>query len=169
MVDTEPPYRPPDARGAASTANSATSSSGLAVAGFVVLPLLGGFIGFAGYIAAALMLEPRPGPFEPTLSYGQQAVLISLPFCTVIGCAIGFGVAFLLVRRYLVSIVLLFVVSLISWGMVNSMWRDQIKHYGRDPSEVVLYYPPLAFSVLALAIALLVGVIATVRWQASVK
>ena len=123
------------------------------MAGSLVLPLLGGFIGFAGYIAAALLLEARDGVSGPRLSYGQQAGLISLPICTMIGAAIGFGVSLSLARRYLFSIVLLLFVWLCGCGIVNSMWNDQIARYGRDPSEVVLYYPPLAFSILALIAA----------------
>ena len=163
MVDTESPYRSPVTPEVGSAGNRPPGSSGFAVAGFVVFPLLGGFVGFVGYIAAALILEMRNGPTGPTLSYGQQAGLISLPICTMIGVAIGLGVALSLIRRYVVSIALLLLVSLCGSGIVNLMSNDQIARYGRDPSEVVLYWPPLAFSVLALVAAVAVGLVAFVR------
>jgi hypothetical protein len=168
MVDTESPYRPPAAPEIGSADCIPGKGSGFAVAGFVALPFIGGFIGFAGYIAAASILEAHDDWSGPRLSYGQQAGLISLPICTMIGAAIGLGFAFAIVRRYMVSIALLLLVSLCGWCIVNVMWNDQIARYGRDPSEVVLYYPPMAFSMLALAAAFIVGLVAAVRWRARV-
>ena len=61
--------------------------------GFVAVPFVSTFIGFAGYIVAALMLEPQNEPPGPSLTYGIVAGLISLPFCMILGAAIGIGVA----------------------------------------------------------------------------
>ena len=56
---------------------------------FIGFPLLFGIAGFAGYIALAFALEAEPTETESVLSYGQQAILISLPICTVLGASVG--------------------------------------------------------------------------------
>jgi pimeloyl-ACP methyl ester carboxylesterase len=136
-----------------------TGTSAFGASKYVLLPGLGGFFGSVGYIVAALLLEARSEFAGPRLSYGQQFGLISLPLCTLMGAALGFGIALSLARRYLISVVLLVLAALIGWGIVTSMWNEQIARYGRDPSEVVLYYPPLGISILSLAVALAVGLV----------
>jgi hypothetical protein len=128
--------------------------------GFSLLPFIGGVFGFGGCIFAATLIESRNTATEPILSYGQQFGLISLPICIMIGAAIGLGFAFSVARRYAVSILLLLLVSLAGWALNNSFWNDQIARYGRDPSETVLYYPPLALSGLAFIAAVLVAFVA---------
>ena len=151
MADIESPYRPPAAsHETVTTSDRPANADGFLTEKFASLPLLGAFLGFAGYIAVAFLLEARNEPLSPTLSYGQQAGLISLPLCTIIGTAIGFSVALSRARRYFASIVMLVLVWYSGSTVVNSMWNDQIARYGRDPSEIVLYWPPLAFSMLAL-------------------
>lgn len=81
----------------------------------------------------------------------------------MIGAALGLGIAFSIARQYLVSMALLLSVSVTSWGVVNSLWSDQIARYGRDRSEIILYYPPLAFSNLAMAAVIVVGVVALAK------
>ena len=111
------------------------------------------------------MIESRNTATEPILSFGQQFGLISLPICTMIGAAIGLGFAFSVARRYTVSIILLLLVSLAGCTLNNSFWNDQIARYGRDPSEAVLYYPPLALSGLAFITAVLVAFVAAAKRQ----
>lgn len=48
-------------------------------------------------------------------------------------------------------------VSLCGWAINNAFWSDQITRYGPDPSEAVLYYPPLACSGIALFTAAVVA------------
>ena len=158
MTDLESPYRPP--RFIAGQDNRTTNSTFTARA-YIALPLLGGFLGFAGYITAALVLESRNQTSGPILSYGQQAGLISLPISTMIGSAIGFGIALSVARKYVISVIALFAVAFLGSAVVGSMWSDQVAQYGRDPSEVVLYYPPMAAALLSLAIAVMIGVFAS--------
>jgi hypothetical protein len=103
--------------------------------------MIGGIAGFVGYIFASITLEDRDTATEPILSYGQQAGLISLPMCTLICAATGFGVAFTIGRKYVTSVLLLLAVAFSGWAINNSLWNDKIKKYGPDPSEAVLYYP----------------------------
>ena len=119
--------------------------------------MFGGVAGFTGYLFAAFILENRVTSGEPILSYGQHAGLISLPMCTLISAAIGLGLAFSIIRQYATSILILLLVSLSGWAINNSLWNDQIRTYGPDPSEAVLYYPPLACSGIALFIAAVVA------------
>lgn len=167
MAVMESPYQAPaefDAN--CTTQNRPKYKSAFSEAGYGVVTFFGGVIGFAGYIAAALLLETGDDWSGPRLSYGQQAVLISWPICTIIGAAIGLGFSLAFAGRYSVAIVLLILTWLSSWGLVNSMWSDQIVRYGRDPSEAVLFYPPIAFSFLALLVALTIGSVVAVRRRA---
>jgi hypothetical protein len=166
MQHEESPYRPPvSSEHDGATPIPKTMNSSFVNVGFGLLPILGGVFGFGGCIFAASMIESRNTATEPILSYGQQFGLISLPICTMIGAAIGLGFAFLVARRYAVSILLLLLVSLAGWNLNNSFWNDQIARYGRDQSEAVLYYPPLAFSGLAFFSAVLVAFIAAAKRQ----
>lgn len=170
IVEYDSPYRPPAELCQTASGNPDRASNWYFEAagypGFVALPFAGAFIGFASYIVAAPMLEPQNELPWPRLSHGIQAGLISLPLCMILGAAIGIGIAFAIVRRHLISIVLLLLAGLGNWRVVNSMWDEQIRRYGRDPCEAVLYYPPLGFSILALVVALTVALIAVVRWRA---
>jgi len=172
MVESDSPYRPPAELCQTAAGNPDRPSDwhfeAAGYPGFVALPFVGAFFGFAGYIVAAPMLEPQNELPWPRLSHGIQAGLISLPLCMIVGAAIGIGIAFAIVRRRLISIVLLLLAALGNWRVVNSMWDEQIKRYGRDPCEAVLYYPPLGFSILAVVAALAVALIAVVQWRARV-
>jgi hypothetical protein len=77
--------------------------------------------------------------------------------------ATGFGVAFTIGRKYVTSVLLLLAVAFCGWAINNSLWNDQIKKYGPDPSEAVLYYPPPACSGLALFTAMIVAAWATLK------
>jgi hypothetical protein len=125
----------------------------LAITAFVGLPVLGGILGFAGYIAASLLLEVQPTQSEPVLSHGQQAILISLPISTLIGVGIGASLAFCFVCHRAVSALLLLIVASIGYSVTRSLWNSQIDDYGRDPSEAVLYHPLVAMCGLAVLIA----------------
>jgi hypothetical protein len=166
MVDTHSPDRQSLAsREPIPTQGDSAESVWLAIAHFPILGVGGASLGFVGCMVASLVLEAGLKPAGPTLSYGQQWGLIVLPLCTLIGAAIGLGVAFALVERPVISLVLLLVVSIVGSGVVSSMWNAQIARYGRDPSEVVLYYPPLALSMLALVTAVLIAATGLVRWR----
>jgi len=154
MHDDDSPYR--------------SSRSPLATLAFFGLPMIGGIAGFVGYIFATTILENRDTTTDPVLSYGQQAGLISLPMCTLISAATGLGVAFTIARQYVTSVLLLLVVSLCGWATNNSLWNDQIKRYGPDPSEAVLYYPPLVCSGIALFTAVIVAAWATLAKRKTV-
>jgi hypothetical protein len=69
--------------------------------------------------------------------------------------------AFTIRRQYVTSVLLLLAVAFCGWAINNSLWTDQIKRYGPDPSEAVLYCPPLACSGLALFTAMIVAAWAT--------
>ncbi|WP_068141286.1 hypothetical protein [Roseimaritima ulvae] len=130
---------------------------------FVVLPILFGLTGFAGYIALVIAIERQLAENEPVLSYGQQAFLISLPICTMIAASTGYALAFFFARQRTLSIILLFVIALVSWLITWSFWNSQIAQYGRDASEVVLYYPPTGYAAAAACLGLLLSIALTVR------
>ncbi|MGB7346320.1 MAG: hypothetical protein WBD20_19030 [Pirellulaceae bacterium] len=125
---------------------------------FVMLPMLFGLAGFAGYIALAITLERQPAENEPVLSHGQRAFFISLPICTMIAAATGGALAFAFVRQRALSIILLFVIALVGWLITRSLWDAQIAQYGHDASEVVLYYPPAGYAAATACLALLLSI-----------
>ena len=158
MHEDDSPYRSPTPIGTIDTsANSSSARSIISTLAFLGLPMIGGIAGFVGYIFASITLEDRDTATEPILSYGQQAGLISLPMCTLMSAATGLGIAFKIARQYVTSVLLLLAVSLCGWAITNSLWNDQIRRYGPDPSEAVLYYPPLACSGIALFTAVIVA------------
>jgi hypothetical protein len=137
---------------------SASSQSAIATLAFIALPIVGGIAGFTGYLFAATIFENRDTTIESILTYGQQAGLISLPMCTLICAAIGLALAFSFIRQYAIAILILLLASMSGWAINNSFWSDQIRTHGPDPSEVVLYYPPLECSGMALSTAAIVAV-----------
>ena len=118
--------------------------------------LLGGFAYLVAAIAIETFFEARQ--FTPTLSYGQQAALVSLPLCAVLGGCIGWSIALSYARRRWLAIAMLGVTSLVATMLVTTIWQSQVAEYGRDLSEIVLYYPPLAFCGLAATLAGLMSV-----------
>lgn len=162
MPDIDP-YRPSDPI-ADDKRPQASRQTGLAnTAAFVLLPILFGITGFAGYIALALSLERQPSQNEPMLSHGQQAALISLPICTIIAASAGLALAFAYAGRHVTSIVLLFITSLVGWLVTRSLWNAQIAQYGRDPSEAVLYYPPSGYAAGTACLAMLLAIFVILR------
>ena len=69
--------------------------TGTTLAWYVLLPCVGGAIGFAGYLVAAMALESSVAPNvePPKLTYGQQFGLISLSLSTFVGFAAGIAFA----------------------------------------------------------------------------
>jgi hypothetical protein len=126
-------------------------------------------LALAGCIEAAQQIEARRDPSITVLSYGSHFILIILPLCALIGAAIGLGGLLAIKRRYWSAIILLLLVALDSLGGVNAMWNEQIARYGQDPSAIVLFYPPLVLSGLALVVALALGLVIAVRWRLRVK
>ncbi|MFO0942158.1 MAG: hypothetical protein U0930_15585 [Pirellulales bacterium] len=89
------------------------------------------------------------------LSHGQLAGFVSLPICTLVGGVIGLGLAYMLVRQFVIAALLLVAVSLCCLALNGALWKAQVNRYGPDPSEYVLYYPPLICSALALVLAVI--------------
>ena len=164
MADVDP-YQPPGSVTIENDPSPPSVSRFAAIAAilFVVLPILFGVAGFVGYIALAISLERQPAENETVLSHGQQAMLISLPICTMIAASAGFALAFAFVRQRALSIILLFATSLLGWLVTRSLWNSQIAQYGRDASETVLYYPPAGYAAAAMCLGLLLLLISTVR------
>lgn len=136
---------------------------------FVFLPLFGGLAGFFGYIVSALVLEQFFMPTGPAvkLSYGATAALITLPICTVLGAATGFAIAFVWVHRWWVCSILLLLIALLGMAIVLPMWNQQLARYGRDPSEMILFYPPLMLCGLAIVASTSVAALGVIRGPAS--
>ena len=162
MPDIDP-YRPSDAIADDKRPQASRRSGLAATAAFVLLPILFGITGFAGYIALAISLERQPSQNEPVLSHGQQAALISLPICTIIAASAGFALAFAFVRQLVTSIVLLSMTSLLGWLVTRSIWNAQIAQYGRDASEAVLYYPPSGYAAGTACLAILLALFVILR------
>ncbi|MBM3965966.1 MAG: hypothetical protein FJ308_13020 [Planctomycetes bacterium] len=144
MAHVENPNQPPLDSSCHTAHDRRDSWSQRTAVVLVISPALGGLIGFLGFIAASIFIELQSQPTEVALSYGQEAGLFSLPLCTVVGAATGFSVAISIMHRHLIAISMLIAVGVLGSGVVASMWSGQISRYGRDPSEVVLYYVPMA-------------------------
>ncbi len=132
------------------------------LAWFVLFPCLGGFIGFAGYIVTALILESSiiPSVEPPKFTYGQQAGLISLPLSTIIGFSSGFALALFVVGMRRWSTVLMFAVAILGAFTTFSLWsQDGI---GECNSAIVLYYPIFGLCALIAFIGIVLSLLAVV-------
>ena len=128
----------------------------------ILFTIVGGGIGVVGSIVGGLSLESYVEsirPPGPVLSYGQMFGLIIVPLCTLIGAATGFAVGVACFRQRMLSIFLLLGTAFIGWEMTSSMWTSQISEYGPDPSEAVLFFPPLAMCIVALGAAAFICVV----------
>ena len=164
MADIEPWETPSNvAVGIEPSPPTASRFTAIAPFLFVVLPILFGIVGFAGYIALAITLERQPTENETVLSQGQQGIFVSLPICTMIAASTGFALAFAFVRKRALSISLLFVIALMGWLVTLTLWNAQIAQYGRDASEVVLYFPPAGYAAASMCLGFLILLASTVR------
>ena len=117
----------------------------------------------------AFLLENRNAESEPILSYGQQAGLISLPLCAIMGAMIGLSTALLVGRHAFVGTALLLITGCLGALIVNSLWSRQISQYGRDYSQIVLFYPPMGAAMLCWLLAIITGVLAYQRRPGRMK
>ena len=125
---------------------------------FIALPLMGGASGLLSFLAVAFYRELQNQTQQPALSYGQEAVLFTMPLCTVIGAVIGLGIALAMARLHALAICILLASGNVGCSLITSIWNQQIARYGRDASEFVLYYPPMAACAIAMLVAgVLVG------------
>ena len=90
----------------------------------------------------------------PMLSYGQQAGVMWL-LTMLLGAAVGSAVG--IARRFnlLVAAIVPSVVAVLLAGFVTHTWNSSYQRYGCDPSDWVVYIPPLFAAGVALGIALL--------------
>ncbi|HBE68798.1 MAG TPA: hypothetical protein DDW52_11685 [Planctomycetaceae bacterium] len=156
MSASNSPYDPP---AQPSTCQRAPRFRSLKSFAFVVLPLLGGVAGFIGYIAAAIAIESRieRSPIEPVLPYGQTAAFLSLPLCTLVLASTGVAIALALTQSLRASIGALIHVFAIGSGITCLFWASQVRQFGRDPSEYVLFLPPLVCSLCPLFVAAIIA------------
>lgn len=156
MVDPSPPSTDANSEVVITVADSSISRGW-----YVELTLIGGMIGFYGYNSAATYIETRIP--QPSLTYGIQAGLISLPLCVILLALAGLATAFALKRRFRVAIGLLLGEFAVGAGITGLLWSSQHEAYGHDSSVYVLYLPPFACSGFALILAAMIGLISNAR------
>lgn len=145
------------------TANDRSLSQSLSKV--AIWAALAGVLGFVGDIVMGLVIEIyyMPRSSSPMLSYGQEAGLISLPLCTMIGAAIGAALAIATMGYMVLSAGWLLFTAMGGSAIVCALWASQVASYGRDPSEMVLYLPPLGICALALLFIPLAVVMSSLR------
>ena len=132
---------------------------GTALAWFVLIPCVGGAIGFAGYLVAAMGLESSviPNVEPPKYTYGQQSGLVSLPLSTVIGFAAGVAFAgFATGWRRLGSLAMIGVAILGALVTYRMWYADGI---GECNSAIVLYYPIFGLCAIFATTGIVLAVI----------
>lgn len=121
---------------------------------FLLLTAIGCFTGYGGAIIGSVGLEQNiasHGLGNPRLTYGQQAGLITMPLCALMGAGIGFALAMATTKHSMAAAALLLANAGLGWVITSSLWNQQIEQYGRDASEIVLYYPLVAMSFVSLS------------------
>lgn len=130
----------------------------IALAIMILFTFIGGATGAAVSIFGGGWLESwveSSRTIGPRITYGQMFGMVIVPMCVLIGAATGFAIAVGWLRYSLTAVFLLSTTAFLGWGYTTSMWSSQIKTYGTDPSEYVLFYPPMAMSILAAGVAVL--------------
>ena len=132
---------------------------GTTMAWLALFPCLGGFIGFAGYIASAMILESTviPNVDPPKYTYGQQFGLISTPLSTVIGFIAGIGVALFIKRLRILSTLMMLCVSALGSYLTYGMWYND--GIGECTSAIVLYYPIFGLCGIVAALGIVFATI----------
>lgn len=111
---------------------------------------LGAVFGLVASVLAGFAFVPEP---SSGLSYGQQFAFITVPACTLLGAAIGFSLGLAYFKQRIIAAVSLIATSSIGWLVTSSQWDSQLRNYGPDQSEVVLYYPPTGMCILSVCVA----------------
>ena len=128
---------------------------------FTILPMFGVGLGFVGCLVAAQLLK-RFGmqhDYESSsTAYGQMFGLFSMPICVALGGAIGVAIALAGISRFGWATAVLLLTSVTCCVVVIHVWDGQIADYGRDPTDIIVYYPPLGFC--AVAAAVMIGILA---------
>ena len=135
------------------------SDIGFGCAMFLLFPTLGATIGFAGYLVISAIIESSvmPNVEPPRNTYGQQAGLISLPLSTIIGMTAGVSFAFLVNGWKRISIVGMFLISLLGSLTALGMWYDD--GLGECNSALILHVPIIVFCGVIAAFGLLLAAI----------
>jgi hypothetical protein len=137
------------------------------ILGAVVIGILFG----AGQIAYGLwydaMIMPSPPPLGvPMRSHGQQVGLMVL-LNVVLGGAVGLAIG--VARRFnlLVAALLPAAAGFLLAGHTAQAWSDSLEHYGRDPSDWVVYVPSFVSAGIAVGIALAMAIAGWLRRPSS--
>ncbi|PHR97450.1 MAG: hypothetical protein COA78_27670 [Blastopirellula sp.] len=135
---------------------------GLTPAWFVIFSCVGGIFGFAGYIASSGYLETSviPNVEPPIYTYGQQAILISLPISTVIGIMGGIAFALFIIGFRRSSVLAMLTVATLGAVGTYHLWYSS--GIGECSSEIVLYYPIFGLCTLILSLGIILGAVAMV-------
>lgn len=134
----------------------------LALFGFVGAAIGGVcFVGY-GLLFELVVLPTLVRPGQATLSYGQQAMVMT-QFAAALGAAAGVSVP-LVQRSFWVSAgsvdaAVAAGVALVAGGL----WSFDFARYGNDPAYLILYLPLLAGSTILLTVGLLLLFVGTIR------
>ena len=136
----------------------------------ILLAFAGLILGTIGYVATVIIVENRHVDFgfEPRLSYGEKAGL-SLVLCAIMCAMIGMSLGLLVGRRAFFGTIILIASGFLGGLIVILLWSEQITNHGRDPSEIVLYYPPMSVAIACLLFAIPTGLIAFQQSKRSLK
>ena len=139
----------------------ASRDIGTKLAWFVLFPCVGGAVGFAGYLATAMILESSiiPNVDPPIYTYGQQSGLISLPLSTVIGFAAGIAFAGFVNGWRRFSILAIFAVAILGTFVTYRLWYND--GIGECNSAIVLYYPIFGLCGLIASLGFVLAAITT--------
>lgn len=91
------------------------------------------------------------------LNDGRMWIFVTLPALMVIGAAIGFGLGCIWSKKDWAGMLVLSIVPVVMMEAIRGPWLARVANFGRDATEVHLFYCPLVLAGLAVAMAILVG------------
>jgi hypothetical protein len=134
---------------------------------------IGIFVGAALYVGYGLAFEllVMPSlrtPGAPFLSYGQQAVVLTVIAGLVCGAA-GASIALCAFRRWLTSALVVFGVCVPTAAFVSQCWLDHFAKWGPDPTARILYWPFVALLPIVVIVwfVSMIGLAALWYWRSS--
>lgn len=104
-------------------------------------------VGLVGLVIEVLIIPWVTVPGQIQLSHGQQFAWVTLPIAGLQGSAAGLAIAFRLQSRTVLAVTTSIVSAVVLSLFVIVLWNNDVKKYGQDTSQIVLYVPLLLESL----------------------
>lgn len=135
----------------------------VALASFLFLPVIGLCFGFFVMLVTDLYIKSQIPVGTSVRQHAMEGIVVSMPICLLMGVAIGVALAFAAVRFRLIAVGILLLATVAGGVVTMNSWSHYVAVNGRDPSEKLLYYPPIVLVVISCLMACTLGLLLALR------